>query len=158
MRFVLAAITTLVFTCGLVKAEPFTEEQLAPWTALEEQVDLGMRHQWDAMEKYLHPNLSAWGDSLPAPIAFSGKAYDYFRKLGETDDMLVAHHLVPVSVTVVGDVAIINAYHHVLTKDDEGEAKETIYRLHNTWKKGDGQWKLLATYNTVVPSMGDHDD
>ena len=158
MRLALAAISSLVLTCGLVKAEQFTEEQMAPWTALEEQVDLGMQHKWDAMEKYLHPSLSAWGDNLPAPIVFSSKAYDYFKKLDEAGDEVVAHHLVPVSVTVVDDVAIMNAYHHVLAKDDEGETEETIHRLHNTWKKHDGQWKLLATYNTLVPSMGDRDD
>ena len=87
----------------------------------------------------------------------SPQAYEYFTKLEESGGEIVAHHLVPVTVRVVGDVAIINAYHHVATKDEEGEAEETIGRLHNTWKKHDGKWKLLATYNTIVSPTDDDD-
>jgi ketosteroid isomerase-like protein len=52
-------------------------------------------------------------------------------------------------VTVVDDVAIINCYARVLTRRD-GALLESTYRLHNTWKKEDGRWLLLATCNATV--------
>ena len=63
---------------------------------------------------------------------------------------VIAHNMVPVSVVVVDDVAIINFYLHILTKGDKDEQKEMIIRGHNTWKKEKGRWLLLATYNTRV--------
>ena len=72
-------------------------------------------------------------------------------------DDIIAHNMVPVSVVVVDDVAIINFYLHILTKDDEGEQKELIIRGHNTWKKEKGRWLLLATYNTRVETEEDDD-
>jgi ketosteroid isomerase-like protein len=151
MRSSILATFALALFCSPIDAVELTEEQTAPWNALEKQVALGMDRKWDSMEEFLHAKLSIWGDNLPTPVSFSAKAYAYFTKLEDEGDEVIAHHLVPVSVTVVGDVAIINAYHHVATKDD-GDTKETIYRLHNTWKKDGGKWKLLATFNTVVPS------
>ena len=55
-------------------------------------------------------------------------------------------------------MAIINFYLHVLTRDEDdedGEQVEQIFRGHNTWKKEDGRWLLLSTYNTMVEAADD---
>ncbi len=147
--------STLVGSEGI--AQELTKEQMEPWSALEKQVALYMKRDWDKHKEFIHPKLVDWGDATPSPIQFNNLAGEYFQKLEEGLDKAVAHLLVPVSVVVAGDVAIINAYGHVVTKPD-GKAVETIYRLHNTWKKEDGKWQLLATYNTKVESGEDGEE
>ncbi len=93
---------------------------------------------------------------MPSPIHFGDEAKKYFEQVEAGADKVVAFHLVPVSVVVAGDVAIINAHLHVLTRPD-GKSVEKIFRLHNTWKREDKRWQLLATYNTTIAS-GDSDD
>ena len=83
------------------------------------------------------------------------KSYAYHTTLVSGEDKVVAHRLVPVSVVVVGDVAIINSYLYLLTRPKEGKQVEKILRLHNTRKKEGDRWLLLATYNTVAKSGGD---
>lgn len=130
----------------------WSKEQMSAWSALKEQVSLGQDREWDEHEKYIHSKLSAWGDDLPSPVSFDGM--EYWMTLEDHAPPSITHHLVPVNVVVVDDVAIINAYLHVLKKAED-EPAEVIYRLHNTWKKADGQWRLLATYNTLVSNNDD---
>jgi len=90
------------------------------------------------------------GDQSPVPGRVSAKSTSYYKKWMDGQDEIVAHNMIPVSVVVVDDVAIINFYLHILTKDGEGKQNEMIIRGHNTWKKEQGRWLLLATYNTKV--------
>lgn len=155
MRFALLILSVAFLTSGS-SAQELSKEQLEPWSALTQQLSLIFQREWKELDKYIHPQIVNWGDSMPSPIHFGDEAKKYFEQVEEGADKVVAFHLVPVSVVVAGDVAIINAYLHVLTKPD-GKSVEKIFRLHNTWKREDGRWQLLATYNTTIAS-GDSDD
>ncbi len=146
---------TLIWKRSASQNQDFTEEQKEVWDTLETQVAFDLEKDFDAEKKYLHPKASYWGDRSPAPVPASAKAYSYYEKWADGQDEVVAHQMIPVTVVVVDDVAIINFYLHILTKDDEGEQEEMVIRGHNTWKKEDGRWLLLSTYNTVVKADDD---
>jgi hypothetical protein len=154
-----AVLLSMLFTASsLAHGQELTKEQMGPWSALEEQVALDIKQDWEGMKKFLHPKACFWGDQLPSPVSVTSSSY--YAKLRAAEDEIVAHHLVPVSVVVVDDVAIINFYCHVLTQtededEEDGKQIEKIFRGHNTWKKEHGQWLLLATYNTVVETDDD---
>ena len=137
---------TVLAIAPMASARDLTKQQLEPWSALVEQI---------AMKKFIHPKGCFWGESNPHPVSM--KSYAYYTKLVSGEDKVVAHRLVPVSVVVVGDVAIINSYLHLLTRPKEGKQVEKIFRLHNTWKKEGDRWLLLATYNTVAKSGDDEE-
>lgn len=139
---------TILICSPICFAQELTPEQMEPWSVLETQVKLDANRDFKSMKQYMHPKGTFWGNHLPHPV--SNRSYDYYVKLRAGEDDILAHHLVPVSVTVVGDVAIIDAYLHMLSHCDEGEQEEKILSLHNTWKKENGKWLLLATYNTDV--------
>ena len=151
----LAAFLFLLLNATLVFGEEMTGERKEVWSVLNEQVGLDVKLDWEGMKKFIHPKGCFWGDMSPMPDDSSEGSYAYYQKLRATEDKVLAHRLVPVSVVVVDDVAIINAYAHTLTVDDDGGQEEVVYRLHNTWKKHEGKWKLLATYNTSVESDDD---
>ena len=143
-----ALLSTLFLSSSICHAQKLTAEQLEPWSILKTQVKMDADQDFKSMKQYMHPKGTFWGNHLPHPV--SNGSYDYYVKLRAGEDKILAHHLVPVSITVVGDVAIIDAYLHMLTASDEGKQEEKILRLHNTWKKESGKWLLLATYNTDV--------
>ena len=157
MRIAMLTMVTLFVSAPLASGFELTEEQKGPWNTLEEQVALDMKKDIKGELKYMHPKACFWGDDSPAPIAASKKAYSYYEKWMDGQDKIIAHMMVPVSVVVVDDVAIINFYLHILTRDKEGEQEELIIRGHNTWKKEKDGWLLLSTYNTKVKMDGDDD-
>ena len=150
MRLAAFALSALFVTCQWACGQELTEEQMGPWSALEQQVGLDIKQDWEGTKKFMHPKACFWGDNLPAPV--SVKSESYYAKLRAGEDEIVAHHLVPVSVVVVDDVAIINFYIHLATRTKNEEQVEKIFRGHNTWKKENGRWLLLSTYNTKVES------
>lgn len=156
MKAALLVAMSAAFLASELRGQELSKEQLEPWSALQRQIELYVERDWDAHDKFIHPKIVDWGTSMPSPIQASKNAKSYFEQVEDGRDKTVAFHMVPVSVTVAGDVAIINAYIHVLTKP-ENKSVETVYRLHNTWKKEDGQWQLLATYNGVASSEDDDD-
>lgn len=157
MRSALLVVCLTILTTN-AGAQELTKEQMEPWSTLKTQVGLYFKRDWREHDKHIHPKIVDWGDSTPSPIHFGDDAAkQYWEQLEDGADKVVGHYLVPVTVVVAGDVAIINAYLHMFTKPD-GKPIEQIYRLHNTWKKEDGRWLLLATYNTVVTSPESEDD
>jgi len=137
----------------LIYGQELTKEQAGPWAALEEQIGLDVKQDWEGMKRFLHPKSCFWGDTSPTPSSMT--SYSYYAKLRSVEDEIVAHRLVPVSVVVVDDVAIINFYGHTVVKTKDGRTVEKIIRGHNTWKKENGRWLLLSTYNTEVKMGGD---
>ena len=150
MRYVSVVLAIACFSLGVlgVNAQELTKQQNELWSALERQVDLWLKEDWANHEEYIHPKAIGWDDNLPAPVSAT-RVMDYVKALRMGADEVVSHYLTPVTVTVVDDVAIINCYVRVLTKQD-GALLESTYRLHNTWKKEDGRWLLLATCNATV--------
>ena len=150
MRTGITAVFQLIMllVCSTSYAQKLTPEQQEPWAVLVTQVNMDANRDFEAMKQYMHPQGSFWGNHLPHPV--TNRSYAYYVALRAGEDEIVAHHLVPVTVVVVGDVAIIDAYLHILSRSDEDKQEEKILRLHNTWKKENGKWLLLATYNTEV--------
>lgn len=150
MRYAPAVLTAFVLTSiSLVaNAQELTKKQREPWAALERQVALWFEQDWEKHDKYIHPKEIDWGDFVPTPVT-AARSKDYTTVLLKRTDTVVAHELIPVTVTVVDDVAIINCYLRVLTEKD-GVSMESTYRLHNTWKKEGKRWLLLATCNSIV--------
>ena len=157
MRVAVLTLAALFVAARLAYGIELTEEQKGPWNTLEEQVALDMKKDLEGEMKYIHPKACLWGDDSPVPTSVSAKSTSYYKKWMEGQDEIVAHNMIPVSVVVVDDVAIINFYLHILTKDNEGKQKELILRGHNTWKKENDRWLLLATYNTKVKAEEDDD-
>ena len=147
MRYVSSVLVVLVFALS-ANAQELSEKQKEPWSALENQVALWFKQDWKKHDEYLHPKLIEWGDFTPTPATWA-KTKDYAKVFIRGLRKAEAHCLIPVTVTVVDDVAIINCYLQVLQKRD-GELTQSTYRLHNTWKKEDNRWLLLSTCNSIV--------
>ena len=152
MRYVAATVVvSIVAFCSLsANTQELTEEQQGPWSALQQQVALFIKQDWAEHDKYIHPKAIFGDEDWPAPVT-AVRMQKYTEALFKDADEVVAHYMTPVSVTVAGDVAIINCYLQILRKKD-GQSVESTLRLHNTWKKENGRWQLLSTFNAAVKS------
>lgn len=155
MRVFVLTLAAIFVATGLAFGLELTEEQKGPWNTLEEQVALDMKKDVEGEMKYIHPKACLWGDQSPVPDSVSAKSTSYYKQWMDGQDEIVAHNMIPVSVVVVDDVAIINFYLHILTRDRAGKQSEMIIRGHNTWKKENDRWLLLATYNTKAKTEED---
>jgi ketosteroid isomerase-like protein len=155
MRVLATALAVSLFLAQFAFSFEMTEEQKEVWDTLEEQVALDMKKDVEAEKKFIHPKACLWGDQSPVPFSPSEKANSYYKAWLAAQDDIVSHLMTPVSVVVVDEVAIVNFYLKILTKDDEGEHEELVIRGHNTWKKEGDRWLLFATYNTWVKSEVD---
>ena len=117
MRIALLALSVTLLVSESF-AQELTKEQMEPWSTLKRQVGLYFERNWEEHDKFIHPKIVDWGDSMPSPIHFGGEAKKYYEQVENGAEKVVAFHLVPVSVVVAGDVAIINAHLHALTKPD----------------------------------------
>ena len=109
-------IVTLFFISP-VFAQNWNADQKAVWQALEAQIAHYSGGEYAQHDAYLHPSIVMW---------------------------MPEYQLFPISVVVVGDTAIVNAYWRRARTDGE-----QTWRLHNTWIREDDEWRLLAFYNTV---------
>jgi hypothetical protein len=151
MNKTIYALIGLLFSTSVHAADMSGPEQKA-WDTLEAQLNLSVYGKYKDAEKYFHPALTFWGPYSPVPFQ-SSESGRRMLELGRdnSDAQNLAHTLTPITVKVVGDTAIINALLVVLVKPSEKaepERRQSI--LHNTWVNEDGDWQLLATYNTLL--------
>ena len=132
-RILLIVITLFV---SPVFAQNWNADQKAVWQALEAQIAHYSEGEYAQHDAYLHPSIVMWMPEYPVSWRFG----DFVMEPGPD----LAHQLFPISVVVVGDTAIVNAYWRRARSDGE-----QTWRLHNTWIREGKQWRLLAFYNTV---------
>ena len=149
MKYLISIIAVLILTVTLYAGD-LTEEEKEVLETLNTQLGHVFAGQIDENTKYLHPRFVHWGtfSPVPAPDSEAGRR---LWKL-ERDNSSAEHlgfEIVPLTVVVVGNTAILNVYLNILMKpkpDSEPVWRQVL--LHNTWVKEKGRWLLLATYNT----------
>lgn len=145
----LSIILLLVGLCFVSTfAQNWSAEEKEVWQVLEDQISTGVKGDLETMwEKYIHPDCSLWSSEIAVPIDLqSAKKLDTARfQLGMKYH---AFTLTPLTIKVYDDFAILNFYvfgYH--SEPGSDEIKRHSVRLHNTWKKENGRWLLLATHN-----------
>lgn len=130
----------LFILCTLFASSAFAQnwnaDQQAAWQALEAQIAHYSAGEYAQHEAYLHPSLVTWTPDYPVPWRLG----EFVMEPGPD----LEYQLFPISVVVVGDTAIVNAYWRRARTDGD-----QIWRLHNTWLRENDQWRLLAFYNTL---------
>ena len=149
MKYLISVIAILILAATLYAGE-FTKEEKEVLETLNTQLSHVFADEFDEEVKYMHPRAIYWGTYSPVPNPASEKG-QILWKLQRANSLVkyLGFEMVPVSVVVVGNTAILNVYLNILVKptpDSEPVWRQTL--LHNTWVKEEGRWLLLATYNT----------
>ena len=149
MKYLISIIAVLILAATLYAGE-FTKEEKEVLETLNTELSHVFADEIDEEAKYNHPRAIYWGTRSPVPAPASEKVEELW-KLQRANSLVkyLGFKIVPLTVVVVGNTAIINAYITVLVKptpDSEPVWRQSL--LHNTWVKEEGRWLLLANYNT----------
>jgi len=149
MKYLISIIAVLILTVTLYAGE-LTDAEKEVLETLNTQLGHSFAGEYDEDAKYMHPKGVFWGAYSPVPVPASEEGQRLWKL--EQENSLIEYlgfEIVPLTVSVVGNTAILNVYLNVLMKpkpDSEPVRRQML--LHNTWVKEKGGWLLLATYNT----------
>ena len=149
MKYFISTIAILILAAPLYAGELTTEEKEV-LDILNTQLGYAFAGEVDENAKYMHPKLVLWGaySPVPAPASEKGQRLWKLQRANSSVEYL-GFEIVPLTVVVVGNTAILNVYLNILMKPKpDGEPVWRQNLLHNTWVKEKGGWLLLATYNT----------
>jgi hypothetical protein len=149
MKYLISIIAVLILTVTLYAGE-FTEEEKEVLEALKTQLGHWFAGEYAENAKYMHPRAVYWGTYSPIPLPDSENLRSLWKlRRDKSSEEYLGFEIVPQTVVVVGNTAILNVYLNILMKpkpDSEPVWRQNL--LHNTWVKEKGGWLLLATYNT----------
>jgi ketosteroid isomerase-like protein len=127
-----------------VFAQEWNAAQKEVWKNVETYWALDAAGNLDGFMSYFHENYIGWQMSEPVP---GNKATT--RKFVEHDyktEKTVIYNISPVSINVVGNVAIANYYYTRIAKDAEGKEKSRSGRWADVLMKQGDKWVLVGDH------------
>lgn len=123
-------------------AQGWNAEQQEIWKVEEQQWKLAAAKDSSWIEKMVHPNLSYWDSTYPAP---QGKAsllkWDRYNNENTT---VLQQELFPISITVTGSVAVVQ-YRYAIARENYKKDREMFTgRYTDVLVKDGGTWKFIG--------------
>lgn len=137
------AVIVLLGTTNLF-AQEWNASQKEVWKNVEAYWALDAAGNLDGFMAYFHDSYIGWEMSQPMPgnKATVRKFIDYEYKTEKT----VLYNITPVTINVVGNVAIANYYYSRIVKDAEGKEKSRSGRWADVLMKQGDKWVLIGDH------------
>jgi hypothetical protein len=130
------------FLSGTVQAQSWTPEQQDVWKIEQKQWQMARDKDITWIESMVHPNLSYWEtDSAVPQNRDSLTRWTRYQSAGSTT---LEHELLPISIVVTGNVAVVNYYYNTASEDYKKERQRVSGHYMDVLIKDNGQWKFLA--------------
>ena len=92
--------------------------------------------------RMVHPNLSYWDTDQPAPQ--NKASLTRWSRYGSTSTTVLEQELFPISVTITGNVAVVQ-YNYSIARENYKQERQTVSgRYTDILVKEDGRWLFLA--------------
>jgi hypothetical protein len=144
-----ALFLVLVFTLITIPpafAQEWTAEQKEVWNAAEKLAEYFFDGDIESLSRdYVHKDFIFWNSSVSVPgdKETADKLDKTWVRLGGEFD---AVNVVPLTIQVYENFAIVNAYSRGYVKDPGKDPVMMTTRWHSTWKKEEGKWLQIANY------------
>jgi ketosteroid isomerase-like protein len=125
-------------------AQEWSAAQKEVWKNVEAYWALDAAGNLDGFMSYFHDNYIGWEISQPMP---GSKAT--VRKFIEHDyktEKTLVYNITPVTINVIGNVAIANYYYTRIVKDAEGKEKSRSGRWADVLMKQGDKWVLIGDH------------
>ncbi len=144
-----AKIVLLLAVCVLLAGSNLFAQEWSPaqkevWKNVEAYWALDAAGNLDGFMSYFHDNYIGWNITQPMPSnkATVRKFVDHDYKTQKT----VLYNITPVSINVMGNVAIANYYYTTIAKDAEGKEKNISGRWADILMKQGDKWVLIGDH------------
>jgi ketosteroid isomerase-like protein len=145
----ISAVASIAMLCGLSIAPAAMSQE---WTPAQTEVWKNVENYWaqDAagdLEGFLsnfHENYIGWdlNDPVTSNKSVLRKYLDHSYKTEKT----VLHDIRPVSINIVGDVAVVHYYYNSISKGTDGKEIDRSGRWADILVKQDGKWVLIGDH------------
>jgi Domain of unknown function (DUF4440) len=136
------AFLMLFAIAGTVAAQTWSQEQQEIWKFEEQQWQMDQDKDMSWIDTMVHPNVSFWGTGEPLPRNKASLArWDRYSSANATT---LEHELFPLSVTITGDVAVVQ-YGYRIARENYKKERETVtgHYMDVLLKEG-GSWRFIA--------------
>jgi ketosteroid isomerase-like protein len=138
----LVPVALLVAWAGLASAQTWTPEQQELWKLEEQQWQMSRDKDLTWVDKMVHPNLSFWETGQPMPRNRASLAR--WNKFTTSTDSVLEQELFPISITVTGNVAVVQ-YYYLIARENYKKERATVHGHYmDVFTKDGGTWKFIA--------------
>lgn len=138
--------TLLLCSSSTALSQEWSAEQKEVFTAVQKLADYFFDGDIDSLSREsTHPDMIVWnpGLSVPGDKATADKLDKAWFGLGGEFHAVT---VVPLTIQVYDDFAIVNASVRGIRKQPGGNPAMFDDRWHSVWKKEDGKWLQIANY------------
>jgi hypothetical protein len=123
-------------------AQTWTPEQQELWKLEEKQWQMAKDKDLTWIETMVHPNLSYWSNESPVPQTRT--SLSRWNRYDNTNATVLEQELFPHSITITGNVAVVN-YHYQIARESLKKERETVRgRYMDVFVKDGGRWLFIA--------------
>lgn len=140
---------------GIALIQPQTLAQ--EWSAEQKSVLETVSAYWDAYNKgdlqgwlaYMHREYTSWeyDDEIPLDKRSVAKFAEYDLKTYKT----LVEETVPITIRVIGPVAIVHEYFTLVVLDPQGKSQEVRGRWTDILLKEGGKWLVVGAHGGNLP-------
>jgi len=136
------ACAVVLTWAGAASAQTWTPEQQELWKLEEKQWQMAKDKDLSWIETMVHPNLSYWGADSPVPQTRA--SLSRWNRYDNTNATVLEQELFPHSITITGNVAVVN-YHYQIARESYKKERETVRgRYMDVFVKDGGHWLFIA--------------
>jgi ketosteroid isomerase-like protein len=143
-RFVLAglwAVAAAMLSFG-ASAQNWNAEQQEVWNLELQQWKMAAAEDLSWIDSMVHPNLSYWESGQPMPQNLA--SLNRWNRYAATNGATLEQELMPISIAITGNVAVVNYYYQVAREDNDKKREMVTGRYMDVLMKDNGRWKFIA--------------
>jgi hypothetical protein len=132
----------LVGFASAASAQTWSPEQQEIWQFEEQQWKMFAEKDLSWIDTMVHPNLSYWDTDAPGPQ--NRASLSRWSRYGTTNATVLAHELFPITVTITGNIAVVQYRYSVASENYKKERETVTGRYTDILVKENGRWLFLA--------------
>ena len=144
-RIISSSLVTLALLGGIAGsavAETWNAEQQEVWKLEQQQWKMAAAKDLSWIDSMVHPNLSYWETGQPMPQNRDSLAR--WNRYQTTTATTLEQELLPISIAITGNVAVVTYYYSVAREDYKKERETVTGRYMDVLMKDQGSWKFIA--------------
>lgn len=142
---------TLVASGAQAQAPTWSNEQAAVWAIVEQSWDAQAAENGKWPGDFTHELFVEWAANRFAPR--DRETYIAWQRLVDGATDTIWHEITPLTITVVGDTAVVMYSARLLTENSAGESNTTVISLVEVLIRDGTSWEFLASSN-FSPTYG----
>jgi hypothetical protein len=138
----LLGIVLLLLHASTAAAQTWTPEQQEIWTLEQRQWDMAKAKDLSWIDTMVHPNISYWEVDRPAPQ--NRASLMRWSRYSSGNSTVLEQELFPISVTITGNVAVVQYRYQLATENYKKERETVTGRYTDVLIREGGRWLYIA--------------